>query len=227
MLTDIELSQHTFGDKDEEGNFVKQFQLIGLINRGLENIHTRFVLKKGELYIDTCSNPKYRYDLTDEEYILSLDADTHIVKVLEVWNECGDKLQINSLRRRNNICDEREASVQMVNKTTMVFDACPGIYRVVFQSAPKFIERPKEGETFYPERLELDLPLEYIDALIYYVASRLFSINQPMEGNAAPYSPGIVYSKRFEEECARLTEYNLEIDGIGDRVQRFRDSMFP
>ena len=43
MLTEIELSQHIFG-QTEEDKLVKGYELINLINSGLRDIHSRFIL---------------------------------------------------------------------------------------------------------------------------------------------------------------------------------------
>ena len=48
-----------------------------------------------------------------------------------------------------------------------------------------------------------------------------------MEGYAAPYSPSVTYAKQFLEECQRLDDLNLEIDGTGNTAHRFYDSTFP
>ena len=77
------------------------------------------------------------------------------------------------------------------------------------------------------EDVEIDITLEYMDALIYFVCSRLLAINPPMEGYAAPYSPSVTYAKQFLEECQRLDDLNLEIDGTGNTAHRFYDSTFP
>lgn len=228
MLIEVELSQSVYGKLDEEEKLVKQYELINLINRGLENIHSRFIIKKGELYITVSSeDDRFRKDITDEDIILSLDTPVNIIRVLEIWNECGDRVNFNTHHRNLRYCSGKEESVQMVNKSTLVFDNCFGSYKIVYQRGPILIERPKDISLFKPEEIELDISLEYIDALIYYIASRLFSVITPLDRNAAPFSPGIVYSAKFEEECNRLNDLNLEIEGTEDTSQRFHDSMFP
>ena len=227
MLTEVELSQHVFGMMDKEAKLVKQYELINLINRGLEHIHTRFLIKKGELRINVGNNLRYRHDITNEDYILTPDVPLNIIKVLEVWDECGNRVQMNTHHRSRAEYTNKEESVQMVTNTLLQFDNCHGCYTIIFHAGPKLIKKPATIESFKPEVLELDISLEYIDALIYYVASRIFSVTLPMEGNAAQFSPGILYSSKFEQECERLLKLNLEIEGVEDTSQRFHDSMFP
>lgn len=226
MLTEIELSQHIFG-QTEEDKLVKGYDLINLINRGLEHLHTRFLIKKGELRINVGHNLRYRHDITNEDYILTPDVPLNIIKVLEVWDECGNRVRMNTHHRSRAENTNKEESVQMVSNTLLQFDNCHGCYTIIFHAGPKLIKKPATIEYFDPELLELDISLEYIDALIFYVCARLFSVNLPMEGYAAQYSPSVTYHKKYEEECQRLKDLNFEIDGTDDQSQRFYDSTFP
>lgn len=227
MLIEVELSQSIYGKLSEDEKLLKQYELINLINRGLENLHTRFIINKGELLVNVHNSDSYRVDITDEDIILSVDTPVNIIKILEIWNECGDRINFNTHHRSLRHCVTREESIQMVNKNTLVFSSCGGCYRIIYHRGPKLLERPDNIKYFKPEQLELDISLEYIDALIYYVASRIFSVSTPLDGNAAQFSPGIMYSAKFEQECERLSNLNLEIEGTEDSSQRFHDSMFP
>lgn len=227
MLIETELSQHVFGSLDEEEKLVKKYELINLINRGLENLHSRFIIKKGEIRINVANNHRYRHDITDEDFTLSPDYERNVIKVLEIWDECGEPCSFNTHHRSMASHSHKEKSIQMVDNKTLIFEGCEGCYRIIYHAGPKLIVKPKTIELFDPELIELDISLEYIDALIYYIASRIFSVTLPMEGNAAQYSPGILYSAKYEQECQRLKDLNFEIEGIGDRDQRFHSSMFP
>jgi hypothetical protein len=227
MLVETELSQHVFGSLDEDEVLVKKYELINLINRGLENLHTRFVIKKGEVRINIANNHRYRHDISDEDFVLTPDHKRNVIKVLEIWDEKGHPCRFNTHHRSMAHHSHKESSIQMVDNKTLIFEHCEGCYKIIFHAGPELIVKPETLELFQPENIELDISLEYIDALIYYVASRLFSVTLPMEGNAAQYSPGILYSAKFEQECQRLKELNFEIEGIGDSSQRFHSSMFP
>lgn len=227
MLTEVELSQHIFGGLDEDGKLLKGYELVNLINRGLEDIHTRFLIKKGELYLNVDTSVRERYDVSDEDYVLTEDFPLNIIKILEVWDMCGNPMHLNTIHRRKGCGEVCANEIQMLDKTTLIFNSCCGQYKIIYHKGPDLIDKPRSLDMFRPEKIELDISLEYVDALIYYVASRLFSINPPMEGYAAPYSPSITYSRKYEEECNRLKDLNFEIDGTGDVSQRFYDSTFP
>lgn len=227
MLSEVELSQHVFGDADEQGKLINSMELIGLINRGLEDIHTRFMLKKGELYLNVDTSRRTRYDITDESLILTPDVPLNVIKILEVWDECGNKQHLGRIHRSKNCMFMGHNEIELLNQTTLSFNCECGTYYIVFHQGPELIERPKSIEEFQPERIELDIPLEFVDALIYYICSRLYAINLPMEGYAAPYSPSVTYLKKYEEEIQRLKDFNMDIDGVEDTSHRFYDSTFP
>lgn len=226
MLTEIELSQHIFG-QTEEDKLVKGYELINLINRGLGDIHTRFVLKKGELFlnVDPCS--RYSYDITDTNLVLSEQPDPNILRILEVWDECGNKVHLNTIHRYTGCATACANVIQLIDKTTLKTSNYCGTLNVIYQKGADLIKKPNSLELFRPELLNIDIDLEYIDALIFYVCARLFSVNLPMEGYAAQYSPSVTYHRKYEEECARLKDLNFEIDGTDDQSQRFHDSTFP
>lgn len=226
MLTEIELSQHIFG-QTEEDKLVKGYELINLINRGLGDIHTRFVLKKGGLSLNVNPHHRYSYDITDINLVLSEQADPNILRILEVWDDCGNKVHLNTIHRYTGCATTCANVIQMTDKTTLKITNYCGTLNVVYQKGADLIKKPRSLELFNPELLNIDIDLEYIDALIYYVCARLFSVNLPMEGYAAQYSPSVTYRKKYEEECQRLKDLNFEIDGTDDQSQRFHDSTFP
>ena len=226
MLTEVELSQHIFG-QTEQDKLVKGYELINLINRGLVDIHSRFILKKGDILLEVDSCLRRSYDITDPSIILSEEHQPNILKILEAWDECGNKLHLNTIHRYVACNTVHSNYVQLSNKTTLMFDNYTGCVRVVYHRGADPIKKPKSLDKFHPELLRLDIDLEYIDALIYYVCARLFSINLPMEGYAAQYSPSVTYHKKYEAECARLKDLNFEIDGTENQSHRFYDSTFP
>ena len=221
MLSDLELSQINYGKKDEDGNLVKQDALIRIINRGVTSLHTLFELSKGELVLNISNKEGYRVDLTNEDYVLSPDNVNRITKVIQIFNPCGHDVDFNAINRSN--CCVGEEQVYLTNKTTLTFNNCNGCYRVIFEYSPKLIEI-KEGYDW--EREEIDLPIEFTNALVYYVAMNLHAIIPFKQEYAKETSPAIQYSKKYNEELMLLKNMNIEIGGTGNSTQRFRDSSF-
>ena len=221
MLSDLELSQINYGKKDEKGKLIKQDALIRIINRGVTSLHSLFELSKGELILDISNKEGYRVDLTNKSYLLSPDNVNRITKVIQIFNPCGQDVDFNTINRSN--CDLGEEQIYLTNKTTLSFTNCCGCYRILFEYSPKLIEIKEEYDW---DREEIDLPIEFTSALVYYVAMNLHAIIPFKQEYAKETSPAIQYSKKYNEELMILKNMNIEIGGTGNSTQRFRDSSF-
>ena len=74
-----------------------------------------------------------------------------------------------------------------------------------FSVPPKL--NPDMG-SFNPETIELELPESHLEALLLFVASRA---NTPL-GMVNEFNAGNNYASKFEMECARLEQFNMQID---------------
>ena len=221
MLSDLELSQINYGKKDEEGKLIKQDALIRIINRGVTSLHALFELSKGELILDISDREGYRVDLSNEDYVLSPDKVNRITKVIQIFNPCGHDVDFNTINRSN--CCVGEEQVYLTNKTTLTFNNCYGCYRILFEYSPRLTEIK---DVYIWEREEIDLPIEFTSALVYYVAMNLHAIIPFKQEYAKETSPAIQYSKKYNDELMILKNMNIEIGGTGNSTQRFRDSSF-
>lgn len=220
MLNDLELSQINFGTKDAEGKFIKPDALIRIINRGVTELHNNFLLSKGELLLDIKEKQGYRVNIKDESSVLSPDDLNRINKVIQVFNPCGIDLDFNKINR-HDLC--LEENVYMVNKYTLVFNRCCGIYKIIFQYSPNLIVIKDNYD--WDEEI-IDLPIEFTNALVYYVTMNLHSINPSRQEYTNAVSPSINFARKYNEEVRRLKELNVEIDGLGNSTHRFRESSF-
>lgn len=221
MLSDLELSQINYGKKDEDGNLIKQDALIRIINRGVTSLHSLFELSRGELVVDVSNKSGFRVDITNEDYVLSPDDVSRITKVIQIFNPCGEDVDFNTINRHFYALGEEQ--VYLTNKTTLTFTNCFGSYRVIYEYSPKLI-KIKDCYNFDCE--EIDLPIEFTSALVYYVAMNLHAIIPFKQEYAKETSPAIQYSKKYNEELMILKNMNIEIGGTGNSTQRFRDSSF-
>ena len=80
---------------------------------------------------------------------------------------------------------------------------------------PKLVE---VGGGINPETMELELPYSHLEALLYFVASR---VHNPM-GMANEFHAGNSWAAKYEAECMKLQQQNLEIDesNDSDRISR-------
>lgn len=221
MLSDLELSQINYGKKDEDGKLIKQDALIRIINRGVTSLHSLFELSKGEMLLDISHKEGFRVDLTNENYVLSPNDVNRITKVIQIFNPSGQDVDFNTINR--SVYDVGKEQIYLTNKTTLTFTNCSGCYRVLFEYSPKLIDIKKEYDW---EKEEIDLPIEFTSALVYYVAMNLHAIIPFKQEYAKETSPAIQYSKKYNEELMILKNMNIEIGGTGNTTQRFRDSSF-
>ena len=111
----------------------------------------------------------------------------------------------------------------MTNKDTLVFNRCCGVYRIIFQYSPKLIVIK---EDYNWDKEIIDLPIEFSNALVYYVTMNLHAINPSKQEYTNAVSPSINYARKYAQEIKELKELNVEIDGLGNNTQKFRDSSF-
>lgn len=74
---------------------------------------------------------------------------------------------------------------------------------------------------YSPYNVNIELPETHLEALIYFVASR---VHNPI-GMTNEFHAGNSYFKKYEEECQKLEIFNYEIDNIGEHT-RFYDNGF-
>ena len=85
-------------------------------------------------------------------------------------------------------------------------DSLEVVYRA---NHPKLVE---SGGGINPEAIELELPYSHLEALLYFVASR---VHNPM-GMANEFHSGNSWAAKYEAECMKLQQQNLEIDEGND-----------
>lgn len=220
MLSDLELSQLSFGNKDEQGKFIKLDALIRIINRGVTELHNIFLLSKGELILDIKERRGYRVNIRDESNTLSIDDLNRINKIIQIFNPCGIDIDFNKTNRHDFCLEE---NVYMIDKHTLVFNRCCGMYKIIFQYSPQLIVIKDNYEW---DKEIIDLPIEFTNALVYYVTMNLHSINPSKQEYTTAVSPSINFARKYNEELKRLKELNVEIDGLGNSTHRFRESSF-
>lgn len=67
---------------------------------------------------------------------------------------------------------------------------------------------------YAPDTVLIDLPSTYLQALLYYIASRVMT----PKGMQADFHQGNSYYAKYEGECARLIAENMDIDEHSDNV---------
>ncbi len=196
-----ELSQ-LYTDNFSENDYGK---ILSHINLGLTELHKRFLIRNGSVNILTLDglnlyvlDSKYSSESFDSlvtPYLL--DSDNPFK---------NDVLKIDSVTENgNDLLQSGEAKVINYNSIYLYSNVADRVITVGYRASHPFIE--VKDSYFDLDEEEVSIPNSHLEALIYYVASRMLNpYNQPNtmhEGNN--------YAAKFEKACKLLeeTDYNL------------------
>jgi len=200
-LAHLDLGGNTSGDIDTD-NYTK---VITNLNLALAELHKRFPVKVRELVLrqqdhiaeynlnakHAVTNP---YGTDDSQYPKYIDDSAYspftddILIIEAVFNELGEEVPLN---------DENKIwSVFTTSPTTLAIpypDSNNALF-IQYRAAPVKIPTTVVD----PSTVEIDLPVQYAEALLNYVAHRIFSsmnMNSPEATN---------YYSKFEASCKML-----------------------
>lgn len=181
-------------------NEVNHKTVLGHLDLGLTALYTRFNLKERKLTIPLQPDAD-TYSLQVKDIIkiekITTDAGVEVSLNLE-----GDPLScftpsLNSLRVPKILLDQDDALPEDL-KT----DGLTIWYRA---------NHPKLSTAFglmLPEMKEVELPMSHLQALLYFVASRVYN---PI-GVGQEFNAGNTWYGKYEGECQRLEATNIQVD---------------
>lgn len=190
-----ELSQLAIGN-DGIGEIKEEDyeKVIAHINLGLTALYTRFNLKEGEEVIPLVEGT-YVYTLTSQDSL----------KVERVYDAAGKEWALND-EGNSNACRALSPTVLRIPPELLKTSE---FVRVGYRANHPLIVT--DYGYIDPTTTEVELPFPYLQALLYFVASRC---HNPV-GMANEFHAGNSYSAKYEAECIRLELENLEIDQGG------------
>lgn len=171
----------------EGGESIKQEKLpivLRSINLGLLDLYTRFMLRKKTKEIDTVVD-QYSYIVDDEE----------LIEILSIKDENGNSV-------KSYLTDTRTIKLlsKPVEKTKLIVE-----YKA---KHPKLTQDDIDLDT------EIELPIAYYNALLYFIADRLFmSIPNKLDQDL---QEGIRYKEKFFTEIEHLTRQGVDIDYLNE-----------
>jgi hypothetical protein len=156
------------------------------INRGLEDLHTRFLLRRANAYIDVFPE-QLEYTVASEDFIEILDVYVNNKKLGAYEYGLGD---VNKFR--------------LHNKLGITDDL-----RVEYKASHKVLT-----ELDISLDTEVNLPSSYLNALMYFVASRLFTgaVSQ-LDGDL---NEGVSYERKYQDEIMMLSQQGIDVDGLNE-----------
>ena len=198
-------------------------QMLGSIQLGLTELHKRFALREGYFNLIIMPNVK-TYSLTSDfamsgssvnpvKYIddTEMPFTNNLHKVIRAYGILNGQTIELPLNEISNLAALRTPSYNQLTvpvdpKTatwlteTQVIDV---VYRANHPEINKYIAN--EAPLITP----IYLPDSHLEALLYYVASRVFN---PIGMIPDAVHDGNNYMQKFEQSCARLKIDNYEID---------------
>jgi hypothetical protein len=203
QLTSGELSQLSIGGA--EAGSVPQAGYATLtrnIQLGLTALYTRFNLKEGRSTAPLLVNQL--------EYTI---ANPNVLKVTEVRTDAGKELDLNQKYNLDSCFTEGTSLLTIpahiaAQGNDLAEQFKTASLTLVFRSNhPKLDMTLAMGD---PSGVVLELPDAYTQALLLFVASRVYTPHG-MDGN---FNPGNNFFGRYEAECQRLEAEGLQNGGL-------------
>lgn len=213
QLTHAELSSLKLGGllTGEEIPEAHYRQVLAHINLGLTELYKRFFLSSKQLIIQLNDHMSFyklhndyaisnKLSIKTPKYIIDSQFDpfqNDILKIEEVFNECGEKICLNDLNERCSLFTPHYDTLQI----PLPFE--DSIISVHYRAKHPTVVCPKGTD---PKEVEVNLPEGLLDALLLFVGYRA---TRSMGGEAGQEATG--YLQQFEASCEKSKELGLQI----------------
>ncbi|GEK52360.1 hypothetical protein [Vreelandella venusta] len=189
-LQDGELRLLAIGEDGDVGDVESnRHRLIGPINLGLTALHKRFFLRRGEFHIPVTTG--------EATYVVQRND---LFKIEQVFTPDACELGIND-GKPNSILLESYNTLRVPLEVRMRAEQLTVVYRADHPTIDKAMGISNPGS------VQLSLPASHMEALLYFVASRLFN---PMGGHVEQHE-GNNYARKFEMACRELENGGLQM----------------
>jgi hypothetical protein len=220
-FSNIALSRSATGTLNES----EYEKVIGHINLGLVEIYKRFRFLENEMNLHVRPEVTTYYlrpervvsleNITESKYLErpgDYEGFLNILEITGIFDESGNELVMNN---RFSTPAIRQLAVDTLKITGLTASA---IYSVVYQAAPSKIVLDDE---FDPDQYQLPIPDTIIEALLYFIAHRVY---KPMGANnsTANADKSAGYQQQYELCCQKLEMYGLAPQN-DDRENKFEE----
>ena len=225
QLTTGELSQLCIGGAAEgeitEANYGK---VVGHINLGLTALYKRFFLKEGRVDLDMVSGRSI-YPIHSKYAVSNIKSKEPVKYLLDSAGKFTDDI----LKIESVLTDAgKDIPLNDVTDPLSITLTSPTILRIPAALIAQGADLPEDYKTskltvvyranhpqidalapvFFPDQIELELPESHLEALLLFVASRAHTPG----GLVNEFNAGNNYASKYEMECLRLEQFNLQID---------------
>lgn len=181
--------------------------LIAHVNMGLNALFKRFNLKEGRVNIPLVPGTlTYSVNTPD------------VFKIERVYTKEGWELGLNdeadyyscftpstNMLRVSADVVAQSKDIPLELKTTEL--------EVVYRANHPLIVL--QNGTLNPDLVEVELPYGHLEALLYFIASR---VNNPI-GMGVEFNAGNNWAAKYEQECQKLEVFNLRIDKVSTNTR--------
>ena len=187
----------------------KYSMVINSINMGLNALATRFSLRKETLVLKT--RPDLRVYNLDHAYTASSGSAN--AYILDTVSEPFDHrlLEVLSVKDKddNEVLGDRLIKVATdILRTAESEDA---EYTVKYSAMLKPVPNNSQNPNFDASLIEVELPYAYLNALLYFIASRHYSpVLTGLDGTRT--SLDMSYYQRYEAACLLLVNQGIDVE---------------
>lgn len=197
-------------------------KMVAHINLGLRELYKRFVLSKREIRLyqqpDVTTyilQPEYVEEpgFMDSEHYIESDPYTpftgDIVRILEAYDEMGRPVHINNPKFPEDIF------MMAVDRLKLAKPRPGRTLRTVSLIYQAYHPKIEITETFDPTKVSLEYPDFIEQALLNFIASRLFKgkTSKGSEGVQQPYN---TFGYQYEKDCQAIQVLGLDLTGESD-----------
>ncbi len=215
--------RHTGGLAEEEYP-----KVIGHLNLGLIELYKQFNFLQDELTLHICPQTKIYYMRSDRFGLVQNmckhtyieedpdnSFDNNILEITNIYNSIGDDLPLNDRRAT--------LAIETINYDTLRIApilACEVLSVRYKASYPKiFID-----EEFDAEAYELYIPDVILEALLFYIASRVYK-GMGSNDSSQNADKSMTYMQKYELACQKIDTFGLDTQ-INDARTNFDESGF-
>lgn len=223
QLNNAEFSQLNIGGNASgtiaEANYPT---VLNHINLGLTALYRRFPLKEGRITLRP--QPGQREYLLASRYAVSNQRSAETVRYL--IDSVAYPFKDETLIKVEKVLDlhDEELLLNVEGDPESCFTPSLNIIRIPKEAASDLVLVFRQTHPqikiplgyFDPERVDVDLPYSYLEALLYFVASRA---HNPI-GMQNEFHKGNSYAAKYEMVCAELERNNIKPDR-GSENSRF------
>lgn len=233
QLAHGEFSELNFGSGQGVIGQSEYSRMADMVNLGLVALYKRFKIKEGRLWLKL-EEGRYVYTLhsdhalstkgTKPKYIIDSKGDpfiNDINKIESIHTQDGFDWPLTN---PNDPCTATVLSQNVLEFNPLYVDKQNELPEKMRGMLVKVSYRAGHGHAvacptyIVPEMVDVPLPTMYLEALLYFVASRVYN---PIGFNQ-DFHQGNNFAAKYEAECQRLMQLGLELDKtpFNDRFSR-------